>query len=205
MADRPPPFRFIGGDPAVDFVNTIDWALSEPVNERLLDYRRLVDWAVEAGIIGRADAARLRSVAGKRPRQAMAALVQARRTRETLEQTLRKLTRGERGRFVTAPLDVLISEAAAHLRLRPDPAGNRWVWTFDDLGRDLRSVIHPVVWAAATLLGSDELGRLRRCPGDDCGWYYIDRSRNGLRRWCRMESCGTREKSRRRKLAASVT
>jgi predicted RNA-binding Zn ribbon-like protein len=27
---------------------------------------------------------------------------------------------------------------------------------------------------------------------------YVDRSRNGLRRWCQMETCGTREKSRRR-------
>jgi predicted RNA-binding Zn ribbon-like protein len=29
---------------------------------------------------------------------------------------------------------------------------------------------------------------------------YVDRSRNGLRRWCQMEVCGTKEKSRQRAL-----
>ncbi|HEV2853834.1 MAG TPA: CGNR zinc finger domain-containing protein [Thermoanaerobaculia bacterium] len=33
----------------------------------------------------------------------------------------------------------------------------------------------------------------------DCGWMYVDCSRNGLRRWCEMETCGTLEKSRRRR------
>ncbi len=38
--------------------------------------------------------------------------------------------------------------------------------------------------------------------GDDCGWMYVDRSRNGLRRWCQMRTCGTREKSRRRRVGS---
>jgi predicted RNA-binding Zn ribbon-like protein len=57
----------------------------------------------------------------------------------------------------------------------------------------------PVIWAAANLLKSDELSQVRVCDGDDCGWMYVDRSRNGLRRWCQMRTCGTREKSRRRR------
>lgn len=203
MSDPAPPFRFIGGDSAIDFVNTIDWAAPGPVNERLLDYRRLIDWALEAGTIGRSDATRLRALAIDRPREAAVALAEARRVRAALEETLRRVTRGDRGRAVTAPIDALVSDTARHLRLAPGPAADRWIWTFDDLGRDLRSLIRPVVWAGATLLGSDELDRLRRCPGADCGWYYVDRSRNGLRRWCQMETCGTREKSRRRRLSAA--
>ena len=34
--------------------------------------------------------------------------------------------------------------------------------------------------------------------GADCGWMFVDRSRNRLRRWCQMETCGTMEKTRRR-------
>jgi predicted RNA-binding Zn ribbon-like protein len=54
------------------------------------------------------------------------------------------------------------------------------------------------VRAAAALLSSDDTAKLRICGGPDCGWIYVDRSRNGLRRWCEMSVCGTREKSRRR-------
>jgi predicted RNA-binding Zn ribbon-like protein len=59
-------------------------------------------------------------------------------------------------------------------------------------------VLWPVAWTAAALLTSDEAGKIRVCGGVDGGWMYVDRSRNGLRRWCRMETCGTCEKSRRR-------
>ena len=39
---------------------------------------------------------------------------------------------------------------------------------------------------------------MRVCAAQDCGWVYVDRSRNGLRRWCQMETCGTIMKTRRR-------
>ena len=40
---------------------------------------------------------------------------------------------------------------------------------------------------------------LQACPVDDggCGWLFLDRSRNGSRRWCAMEDCGTRAKIRK--------
>jgi predicted RNA-binding Zn ribbon-like protein len=62
----------------------------------------------------------------------------------------------------------------------------------------LDSIVWPVLWSAASLIVSDEASRIRICGGPDCGWMYVDRSRNKLRRWCQMETCGTREKSRRR-------
>ena len=39
-----------------------------------------------------------------------------------------------------------------------------------------------------------ELDRVKACPGDDCGWLFLDRS--GRRRWCSMDSCGNRAKVR---------
>ncbi|HYI84545.1 MAG TPA: CGNR zinc finger domain-containing protein, partial [Acetobacteraceae bacterium] len=71
-------------------------------------------------------------------------------------------------------------------------------WGWQDTEERLESVLWPVTWAAAALLTSDEAGKIRICASVDCGWMYVDRSRNGLRRWCQMETCGTREKSRRR-------
>ena len=72
-------------------------------------------------------------------------------------------------------------------------------WSWREIGDSLDSPLWPVVWSAAVLLVSEEAGRIRMCGGQDCGWMYVDRSRNGLRRWCRMETCGTQAKSRRRR------
>jgi predicted RNA-binding Zn ribbon-like protein len=44
-------------------------------------------------------------------------------------------------------------------------------------------------------MSQDSLRRLRICR--NCNWLFIDRSRNGSRRWCDMAVCGNRQKARR--------
>jgi predicted RNA-binding Zn ribbon-like protein len=82
--------------------------------------------------------------------------------------------------------------------------GDHWAWR--DMDRELESPLWPVVLAAANLLASPDAARLRVCADAACGWFFVDRSRNGLRRWCSMADCGTKAKGRRRaaKQSASV-
>ena len=60
----------------------------------------------------------------------------------------------------------------------------------DDVTRELAR-------AAANLVGSDSLGRVRACAAEDCRWWFIDDTRNHSRRWCDMKTCGNRAKLRR--------
>jgi predicted RNA-binding Zn ribbon-like protein len=195
------PFKYVGGDPALDLINTVDWTANGPRAERLSDYGRFVEWAEGAGVVGRAAGARLRREARRRPRVAADALNAARRARETLQRALsgRAASEALRGRDL-ASLNRLLSESLARMEVASTtgtPAALGW----RGLGEELSSPIWPVVWSAARLLTSDEADRIRVCAGDDCGWMYVDRSRNGLRRWCEMATCGTREKNRRRTTA----
>lgn len=43
---------------------------------------------------------------------------------------------------------------------------------------------------------SSDWWRVRACAAPDCGWVFVDRSKNGSRRWCDMGSCGNRAKLR---------
>lgn len=55
-----------------------------------------------------------------------------------------------------------------------------------------------VLFSAIPILTSkEESERIKICPGDDCGWMFLDESKNRRRRWCSMELCGNREKARR--------
>ena len=38
--------------------------------------------------------------------------------------------------------------------------------------------------------------RAKVCPKDSCRWAFYDQSRNRSRRWCTMDVCGNREKTR---------
>ena len=49
--------------------------------------------------------------------------------------------------------------------------------------------------SALTLAANPEPDRLKICP--NCGWLFLDRSRNRSRTWCDMAVCGNRTKARR--------
>jgi predicted RNA-binding Zn ribbon-like protein len=51
--------------------------------------------------------------------------------------------------------------------------------------------------AAALLADPRDMARLMTCPGTDCGWMFVDETKNGRRRWCTMETCGNRAKAAR--------
>jgi len=62
----------------------------------------------------------------------------------------------------------------------------------------LDQMLWPIVRSAVDLLTSREARRVKVCPGlDDCGWLFLDTSKSGRRRWCSMDSCGSRSKMRR--------
>lgn len=201
------PHKYVGGDPSVDFVNTVDWTARGLVDERLDDYARLTRWAEGAGVVPAPLGAALRDLARARPRAAAAALAAAHAARGVMQRVFASAAAGEPLGALLAALDPHLAAAARRRCLGPlddaaaqGPAAHgaaaRWAWR--DAGAHLESPLWPVVWHAADLLASDEAARLRVCGAADCGWMYVDRSRNGLRRWCQMEVCGTRAKSRRR-------
>jgi predicted RNA-binding Zn ribbon-like protein len=194
--DPDTPFRYVGGDPAVDLVNTVDWTEREV--DRLTSYDRLLEWATGAGVIDAAVAARLARRAASDPFAARAAVRDAAALRSVLERIFRALTSGSDAARPVAELnDGMLRRAAGALALvrgEDDSLTLGWPSLAD-------SLLLPLVmtaWRAAALLASEDVHKLRRCGGLDCGWYFVDRSRNGLRHWCEMETCGTREKSRRR-------
>jgi predicted RNA-binding Zn ribbon-like protein len=197
---------YVAGDPALDLVNTVDWTSNGPEEERLGTYEQLSRWAEGAGVLGPAAGRRLRRVASERPGTAAAAVEYAHRAREILHDLFGAIARGESPGTALPRFNRLLADAMKRLEIAAKAGGHGhaeydWRWRGQD--SDPRTVVWPVIWSAASLLRSDELGNVRVCDGDDCGWMYVDRSRNGFRRWCQMRTCGTREKTRRRRESSS--
>ena len=197
-----PDLLYVGGDPALDLVNTVDWTSRGPEEERLASYEQLTRWAEGAGVLDAAAGRRLRRVASERPRAAAAAVEYAHRARETLRDLFGAIARGESPGAALPRFNRLLADATERLEVAPEAGGRGhagYEWRWREQESDPRAPVWPVIWSAASLLRSEELGNVRVCDGDDCGWMYVDRSRNGFRRWCQMRTCGTREKSRRRR------
>jgi len=184
-----------GGDPALDFANTLGGLRDGPWDDEWLHgYDDLVAWASHVGLLEARDAARLSARAAAHPRAARDAFAGAFALREQVYRVMAALADGTPA--PAADLDALRAahrEALAHGRLVRD--GPAFTWGYDDDAADLRRPLWPVVQAAVDLLRSEErLARLKQCA--NCRWLFLDTSRNASRRWCSMAHCGTGAKVR---------
>src|SRR5262249_455999 len=95
-------------------------------------------------------------------------------------------------------LDILQANyvnALQQARLVSTDSGYQWNWEISDA---LDSVIWPVARSTVDLLLSPEISRVKECANTTgCGWRFLHRSKNGSRRWCSMDDCGSRDKMRR--------
>jgi predicted RNA-binding Zn ribbon-like protein len=190
-------FEWVGGTPVLDFTNTVTWAPAGLENERLSEYADLVGWAREAGLVTRKEAGRLEGLAAESPGAGRDAIKRARRLREVLHEVLLAEASGRAPSEQAARrFDAALAQASARLTLRPGESGWSWAWR-PRKGDDLAELLHPIAWAAAQLLTSDDRRFLKHCAADDCGWLFLDRSRNRARRWCDMKVCGNNAKARR--------
>jgi predicted RNA-binding Zn ribbon-like protein len=186
----------IGGTLSLDFVNTAGSHLSDHPSEWLHTYRDLVIWAGRAGALSEDEATGLLTWSDEQPEQAKGALIRARTLREVIFHLLLSAMRGE------APdepglntFNQLLAVAPTRLGIVPD--GARYAWQFSPEIDSLDAVLWRVLWSAADLLTSGQLAQLKMCEDQECGWLFLDTSRNQSRRWCSMADCGNRAKANR--------
>jgi len=201
--DAAPRFSFIGRHIALDFANTVDWHASARPQDKIGSYSDLISWALQAGSLTQDEATYLVDAQAVRPDEAAMALATARDLREAIYR-LMPVTAKSRS---PAPADLetlnrVLREGLLRLKVAVLQDDFGLQWADDDV---LMRPLWPIAWAAAKLLTSSELTRVKQCASaDGCGWLFLDRSKNLSRRWCDMRACGNTAKARRyRKRKAS--
>ena len=189
--------ELVGGALCLDFVNTVDPRHAAERFDYLSEYRALVAWARHAGAIEVAAASRLLRRAARQPSAAKDVLRRAIRLREELYRIFASaMARRAPPRDAFDRLNRELGWAIAAARLTRSRDG--FVLQWGDERPRLDQVLLPVIRSAVDLLVDGPLGRVRECPGPgNCGWLFIDLSKNGSRRWCDMRTCGNRAKAHR--------
>jgi predicted RNA-binding Zn ribbon-like protein len=177
------------------FVNTLSGRPTSAPAERLVSYDAFVAWAREAGMLKTDEAERLVARARRRVTEGDRIVERARDLRERLHDTFTSLSAGKTPTTPTlVAVSAHLSRWYAHGRLVPVSGSLQWVYGGDD---DLERPLWEVARAAARLLTSPLVGRVRACAAEDCGWWFLDDTKNASRRWCDMKICGNRDKVRR--------
>jgi predicted RNA-binding Zn ribbon-like protein len=182
--NTPETVNLLGNSLSLDFANSVDWSADgRPTKDEVLetpdDLRR---WGVRLGI---GDTAR---------KPTARELERALALRTALHSAFAAIAQG--GEPAPAHLKEIArqhAEAVAAARLeRADDGAVRFAWPASEPRRTRFAVVADAV---AVLADPERVRRLRHCPGHDCGWVFLDLS--GRRRWCSMDTCGSRAKMRR--------
>jgi len=191
-----------GGRLCLAAVNTVLWRRSDAPVDRIGGYPELVRLVGRAGWLGSTAepaaelAPELAAAAEAYPAAARQALARAVELREALFPLFSAVAAGQRP--AAAHLELLneaLAEGLGRLAVLALPGSRAFVAGWQD-----RTALDLPRWqiaaSAGLLLTSADRDRVKQCPGDRCGWVFVDASRNRSRRWCDSRECGNRERVR---------
>ncbi len=132
--------------------------------------------------------------AAAHPRRARTALAAAIDLREMLFPLLSGVAAGA---VPTAsqlkPLNAHLNRSLGHVRVAATDDGLSTTWWPQN---DLDLPVWQIATSAGAVVTSDDRDRLKQCPGEQCGWLFVDESSNQSRRWCDSRLCGNRARVR---------
>lgn len=179
---------FVGGQPAIDFLNTYYRDGVETLNNG----RDLLSWLVGAGLMDETESTRVMRRLGAKALDDAAA--EARRVREWLREWLT--------RWREVPNADYSEELAALNRLMAREAPRSEVVVADD-GLKLverwhissaDSILALIASHVAGLITEESADLLKTCTGPDCTLWFIDRTKAHRRVFCSPTTCGNRAK-----------
>lgn len=179
--------RFDGGILCLDFVNTVSNRMKPASHDYLSGFRELLEWYGRTGVITAKVSHTLERLAKGYPQKATVVFDKSIGLRELL---LRLFTAAIH-RKAPGPSDLhlfntYVAEAYANIEVAWKPAQRRGELLFN--APALEQLIWWLVKSALELYTGNGLQQVRQCPS--CGWLFLDKSRNGSRKWCSMSSCG---------------
>lgn len=181
---------FLGGHPAVDFLNT-RFTPDDGAVEAIGDGKAFVDWLVVAELLDETTASSLVRRFGVKALDAAAE--EARRFRER--------TRAWLARWRDVPEDDYRAEVRALNKLL-ERLAVRWE-VVDGSGMTLvqrprietaEALVGLVAAQVAALIAHEDPALLKECAGSGCSLWFLDRTKAHRRKFCTAAVCGNRAK-----------
>ncbi|HRE20496.1 MAG TPA: CGNR zinc finger domain-containing protein [Rhabdaerophilum sp.] len=186
----------LAGRLSLDFANTLSGAGTRFEIDHLTDIGAIEAWLRHAGLMKGA-----RSAASGAGKAALEAALDLRGVINRIGTAL--VGQKEPASNDLAALHKSAALGLPVLDLARDTTGH-YVWR-EPAPPSHEALLARLALDAVDVLRFDDLSRLRRCPGEDCGWLFLDTSKNGKRRWCDMTVCGNRAKARRHRAKFTCT
>lgn len=188
------PGDIVGGSAALDLVNTVSGWNHDP-EDWVLDMAGFLAWARTCGVLDQGE----QNAAARHAKNSPPAAERVLASMKELRFALRGLIDALEHRRAAQPGDLsVIDEWRRRLAVSEQVSARRDRIEFT-ISRDIAALELPglrVTAAALSLLKNFPAARIKTCAAPDCGWKFMDQSKNRSRRWCDMAVCGNLAKAR---------
>jgi predicted RNA-binding Zn ribbon-like protein len=186
----------LGERVCLDFVNTVSWRGRENFRDYFETYSDLLVWSRYVGILTDKDFKKLQQNAKRHQNETTKVFNRAVRLRETLYAIFSSKAAGRSlKKDNLSTFNRYLSKSMCLSQIIQTEKGLEWNTDGDKDSLDW--MLNPIIRSAVELLVSVEIGKVKICGDIECGWIFLDSSRNQSRRWCDMKDCGNRAKARR--------
>jgi predicted RNA-binding Zn ribbon-like protein len=178
----------------LDFADTVDWRTSSHAKDTLDSYAALLEWSGKKGLLDRRQVSALGRLAEKEDLAPV--MAEAVRLREAVYRIFSAIAHEKKAsQKDLGILNEYLTKSLSRMVVKETEEGYSWGLSCDTAPE---MMLYQIAESAAMLLTSEDLSRVRECANEEegCGSLFLDCSKSQTRRWCSMESCGNRAKSR---------
>jgi predicted RNA-binding Zn ribbon-like protein len=188
--------RLVGGHPALDFMNTVEYRGEPDPGDRLDSFESLARWSATAGLLSQDELTGVIVRSSARSSRAARALNSATELREALYAVIVAHIRQAplpSGASRIVERQLRNASAASTLRYAGDAPPFSWHIPI----RGAEDITVRLADSANRLLLSLDRVAVHQCSGPLCDWLFIDRSHGHRRLWCQPTKCGNIVRVRR--------
>ena len=182
---------FLGGHPAMDFLNTL-FGPDGQQTETIGSGRAFLDWLVAAGLLDATVGARLPRRFGEEALDDAAA--EARKFREWARSWLMRWRAAPRRDYSSelSALNKMLARETCHREVVA--AGKGLKVTARPRLEQANALVALVAGPIAALVTEEQAALVRSCTGAGCSLWFLDRSKSHRRLFCSAAVCGNRAK-----------
>ncbi len=186
--------QFDGGVLCFDFVNTIRSRKVDKVHNYLATYADFITLCRRVQILPESTLNQLGQYGEQNPAAASAALEIILAVRENLYQLFSAIAaEAIPAAAVVAAFNQNLSRALSGVFLSWQ--GSDYALQQEVSENELDGPLKLILYSAYQTLVREDRKRIKECA--ECGWLFLDKTKNGKRLWCNPVDCGSTTKSRR--------
>ncbi len=192
-ADEMDKLQFDGGCIAFDFTNTVNTRKHSAYKDYINSFQNLLLWSEKVKLLDADRLAAIHEIVDSA--SGTKAFEYAIYAREVLHGIFAPIANNNTPQpAIIEKFNGLISRSLCHAKFETEDFPNSLSFHQNNAFAD--EIIDTIVKSAFDVLTSENFkDKIKECPG--CGWLFLDKSKNGKRRWCDMQACGSNDKALR--------